>query len=164
MNKFLQRDLATSLTTFLFLVMSITGVLMYFHILDNFTKQMHEIMGLGFVAIVLFHVFYNWKSMKSYFAKKVFLYSAVIIFLISSGFIANSILTPKSNSSKRVIISSVLSAPLSDSLVLFNSNMDLAKVKLEKAGLKMGNAKTFQEIARENRVNPFKIVGIITEK
>ena len=163
MNKFLLRDLATSITTFLFLVMSITGVLMYFHILDNFTKQMHEIMGLGFVAIVLFHVFYNWKSMKSYFAKKVFLYSAVIVFLISSGFIVNSILTPKNDSSKRVIISSVLSAPLVDSLVLFNSNMDLAKAKLEKAGLKMGNAKTFQEIARENRVNPFEIVGIIAQ-
>lgn len=163
MNKFLQRDLATSFTTFLFLVMSITGVLMYFHILDNFTKQMHEIMGLGFVAIVLFHVFYNWKSMKSYFAKKVFLYSAVIVFLISSGFIANSIISPKSDNSKRVIISSVLSAPLSDSLVLFNSNIDLAKAKLEKAGLKMGNAKTFQEIARENRVNPFEIVGIIAQ-
>ena len=163
MNKFLLRDLATSITTFLFLVMSITGVLMYFHILDNFTKQMHEIMGLGFVAIVLFHVFYNWKSMKSYFAKKVFLYSAGIVFLISSGFIVNSILTPKNDSSKRVIISSVLSAPLVDSLVLFNSNMDLAKAKLEKAGLKMGNAKTFQEIARENRVNPFEIVGIIAQ-
>ena len=163
MNKFLLRDLATSITTFLFLVMSITGVLMYFHILDNFTKQMHEIMGLGFVAIVLFHVFYNWKSMKSYFAKKVFLYSAVIVFLISSGFIVNSILTPKNDSSKRVIISSVLSAPLVDSLVLFNSNMDLAKAKLEKAGLKIGNAKTFQEIARENRGNPFEIVGIIAQ-
>ena len=164
MNRFSQRDLATSLTTFLFLVMAITGVFMYFHILDNYTKQMHEIMGLGFVAIVLFHVFYNWKSMRAYFSKKIFLYSAVTVFIISSGFIANSIISPKNSDSKRIIISSVLSAPLNDSLALFNTNIENAKFKLEEAGLKMGNATTFQEIARENRTTPFNIVSIITEK
>ncbi len=163
MNKFSQRDLATSLTTFLFLVMSITGVFMYFHILDNYTKQMHEIMGLGFVAIVLFHVFYNWKSMRSYFSKKIFLYSAAVVFIISSGFVVNSIISPKNDNSKRVIISSVLSAPLNNSLVLFNSNMEDAKFKLENAGLKMGNATTFQEIARENRTTPFSIIEIIAK-
>jgi predicted membrane channel-forming protein YqfA (hemolysin III family) len=164
MNKFFNKSLATSLTTFLFLVMGTTGVFMFFHILDNFTKDMHEIMGLAFVAIVFLHVFFNWKSMKSYFGKKVFSYSAVIILVVSSGFIINIIASPENGNVKRTIIVSVLSAPLDASLLLFNSDLQSAKEKLERAGLKMGNAKTFQELARENRTSPFNIVGIITNK
>jgi len=61
MSKFLKRDIATSLTTFLFIVIGTTGVLMYFHILDSYTKEMHEIMGLAFVAIVFLHVFLTGK-------------------------------------------------------------------------------------------------------
>ena len=164
MNKFFNRSLATSLTTFLFLVMGITGVFMFFHILDSYTKDMHEIMGLAFVAIVFLHVFFNWKSMKSYFTKKVFLYSAIIVFVVASGFVVNVMTSSEGGNAKRTIIVSVLSAPLDDSLVLFNTNTDEAKMKLEKVGLKMGNANTFQELARENRTNPFHIVSIITAK
>lgn len=59
MNKFMKRDIATSLTAFLFLVIGTTGVLMYFHLLDNYTKKMHENLGLVFVLVILFHVFFN---------------------------------------------------------------------------------------------------------
>ena len=48
--------------------------------------------------------------------------------------------------------------------MIFNTNRDEAKMKLEKVGMKMGNANTFQEIARENGTNPFNIVSIITDK
>ena len=161
MNKFFKRDLATSLTTFLFIVIGTTGVMMYFHLFSNYVKQMHEIIGLAFTAIVFFHVFFNWKGMKSYFSKKVFLFSGVVVLLISLGFLMN---VEEGGNSKRTIIVSVLSAPLETSLTLFNTNIDKAKLKLEEAGLKMGDANTFQEIARENKTNPFNIVNIITEK
>ena len=161
MIKFFKRDLATSITTFLFIVIATTGVFMFYHILDNYVKEMHELMGLAFVAIVFFHVFFNWKSMKSYFSKKVFLFSGIIVSIVSIVFIMNA---PEQNDSKRTIIASVLSAPINDSLLIFNTNLENAKFKLEKAGLKMGNATTFQEIARENKTSPFNIVSIILEK
>ena len=164
MNKFFNRSLATSLTTFLFIVMGTTGVFMFFHILDSYTKDMHEIMGLAFVAIVFLHVFFNWKSMKTYFAKKVFLYSAIIVLVVASGFVVNVMTSSEGGNAKRTIIVSVLSAPLDTSLAIFNTNIDEAKMKLEKVGFKMGNATTFQEIARENGTSPFNIVSIITEK
>jgi hypothetical protein len=161
MNKFLKRDIATSLTTFLFVVIAITGSLMFFHILDNYTKDLHEILGLAFIAIVFFHVFFNWKSMKSYFTKKTFLFSGMLILLVSFGFIFNA---PKGDNPKRTIIDSVLNAPIKDSLLLLNTNLKDAKEKLEKEGIKIGKAISFEEIANQNKTSPFRIVGIITKK
>jgi len=67
-----KRDIATSATALLFTVIGTTGVLMYFHILDNYTKQMHEILGLAFVVAILLHIMVNFKNMKKYFSKKIF--------------------------------------------------------------------------------------------
>ncbi len=161
MNKFLKRDIATSLTTFLFVVIAITGSFMFFHILDNYTKNLHEILGLAFIAIVFFHVFFNWKSMKSYFTKKTFLFSGIVVLLISLGFILN---VKKGVNPKRTIIVSVLNAPIKDSLLLLNSNLNDAKEKLEKEGIKIGEAKSFKEIANQNKTSPFRIVSIISKK
>lgn len=82
-----KRALATSFTAFLFLVIGTTGVMMYFHILDNYTKSMHEILGLVFIAIVFFHVLFNWKSMKNYFSNKIFFTAGGVISTIVLGFI-----------------------------------------------------------------------------
>jgi len=102
--------------------------------------------------------------MKSYFRKKVFLVSAIVVLVISSGFVVNVMTSTEGGSNpKRTIIVSVLSAPLDDSLMIFNTDINQAKMKLEKVGMKMGNATTFQELARENGTNPFNIVSIITE-
>ena len=161
MNKFFKRDLATSFTTFIFIVMATTGVFMFYHILDNYTKEMHKILGLAFVVIVFFHVFFNWKGMRSYFSKKVFLFSGIVVSVIALGFIANA---PKGTNVKKTIIMSVINAPINDSLLVFNSNLENAKQKLEKAGLKIGTATTFQEIAKVNKTSPFNIINIITEK
>ena len=134
---------------------------MFFHILDNYTKNLHEILGLAFIAIVFFHVFFNWKSMKSYFTKKTFLFSGIVVLLISLGFILN---VKKGVNPKRTIIVSVLNAPIKDSLLLLNSNLNDAKEKLEKEGIKIGEAKSFKEIANQNKTSPFRIVSIISKK
>ena len=60
------KSLATPLTSIIFLVVAISGVLMYFHLLDKYTKDVHEIFGLVFVVVSLIHIFFNWKSMKNH--------------------------------------------------------------------------------------------------
>lgn len=161
MNKFMKRDIATSLTAFLFLIIGTTGVLMYFHLLDNYTKKMHENLGLVFVLVILFHVFFNWKAMKSYFSKKVFLYSGIIISAVALTFI----LTSKTGENpKTTLINSVLNAPLENSFVIFSESSQIAKEKLEKAGLKIDNAKSLNELAKLNKTSPFKVVSILSEK
>jgi len=157
----MKRDLATSFTAFLFLVMGTTGVLMYFKILDNYTKEMHEILGLFFVLVIFFHVFFNWKAMKSYFSKKTFLISGIIVLLTALTFILNAS-TQKANP-KSLLINSVLNAPLENSFILFSKDINISKERLEKAGLKIDNVNSLNELAKLNNTSPFKIISILSE-
>ena len=160
MKKIINRSLATSLTTFLFLVMGTTGVLMFFHLFDNYTKELHEILGLAFVFIVFIHVLFNWKSMKTYFSKTVFKLSFALVTVISLGFILSS---SDDTNPKRHIINSLLSAPLEKSLAIFSNDKDEAIMKLENAGLNINGAKTIRDLGIINSTSPFKIVNILSK-
>lgn len=157
-----KKDLATSLTTFFFLAIGITGILMFFHIFDKFTKDIHEILGLVFVLIVLFHIFYNFKSMKNYFKKNTFLLSGSIIFAICLGFIINASMQEGENP-KRVIITSVLKAPIEKSFALFKNDFQTSKDILEKNGIKIEEGKSIKELASLNKTSPFRIVDLLVK-
>jgi len=155
------KSLATSLTTFAFIVMGLTGVLMYFHILDNYTKELHQILGLAFVAIIFAHVFFNWKAMKKYFKKKIFYVSAGIISAVSLGFILTA---PTGPNVKRILFNSVLQNPIEKTSVLFVDSYDIAKKRLEDAGLHVESNKSLKELAMINQTSPFELIDTILKK
>lgn len=159
MKKIISRDMMTSLTTLTFIVISITGIMMYFHILDNFTKDLHEILGLAFVAVAFGHIFVNFKAMKNYFKKRAFIISSVIVLAISAGFIVTS---ETGKNPKHTAINAVLDSPIEKSFVLFDANTQNIKTKLQNAGIKLQDASSIKEIASLNKVSPFKIVSIIS--
>lgn len=156
MTKSTKKELATSFTTFLFLVISITGVLMFFHILDNFTKQIHEILGLLFVAVAGFHVVVNWKAMQNYFKKKSFIFSALSVLLVSSIFIFNA---PEGESPKHQVFNKLFNAPLEKSLTFLGEDLTKSTNILLENGIKIEDAKSLKELARLNSISPFEIVS-----
>ncbi len=160
MNKIITKDMATSLTTLVFVVVGISGIMMFFHFFDNYVKEMHEILGLVFVGVVVFHVFFNWKSMKKYFSKKVFLVSAVIILGIGLSFVTNA---PSGSNPKGEILKAVLSAPIEDSVRILGLDMDIVELKLKNANIIYEDEVTLSQIAKANNISPFKVVSIIKE-
>lgn len=158
--KLFSKSTATSLTAFTFLVMAITGIMMYFHLFDAYTKDLHEILGLAFVAIVILHVYFNWKSMKSYFTKKIFLVSFLLVSAVSLGFILTS---ETGENPKKTLIVSMLNAPLENSLAILSDDKDEAIMKLENAGLKTNGAKSIKDLAKMNNVSPFKVVSTLNK-
>ncbi len=161
MTKLEQKNLATSLTTMVFLVIGTTGVLMFFHLFDKYTKELHEILGLAFVIIVFFHVFYNWTSMKSYVRKKLFLLSFALVFIISISFIIN---TKEGENPKTKIINLVLNAPIEKSVGILGTDIEQIKGKLKSEGIVFENQESIMEIAKNNKTSPFKIIDIVTTK
>lgn len=156
-----KRELATSFTTFLFLVIAITGVMMFFHIFDKYTKQMHEILGLAFVAIVFLHVFFNWKSMKNYFSNKMFYFSGLVVSIVALGFILSVSDEPNP---KRVVFNSVFNKPIKKTSVLFSDSYIQAKNKLQKAGIQVEDGKSIKELAKLNKTSPFRIITILSKE
>lgn len=63
------RKYATPLTIGSFLLMAVTGILMFFHLNTTFNKVAHEYLGLVMVAAVGLHVVLNWRAFTIYFKK-----------------------------------------------------------------------------------------------
>lgn len=156
-----KRDIATSITTVTFLVIGITGVMMFFHVFDKYTKQLHEILGLVFITAVIFHIIVNFKSMKQYFTKKIFMASGIIAVIVSLLFILNA---PEGKSSKEVMFKALFDSSTEKTFVLFTPDIDSAKTKLHKAGIKTEGFLTIKDIAKGNKTSPFKILQILSSK
>lgn len=160
MQKLSLKNLVTSLTTFVFLVIGVSGVMMYFHLYDEYVKELHEIIGLFFVAVVLLHVFYNFKSMKNYFSKKEFRYSAITIAIVSLVFMLN---TQEGNNPKKAIIMSVINTSLENSTKVFEKDIVDVKKRLALKGISVSSNDSIKSIADKNKISPFDIIKIIQE-
>lgn len=160
--KFIKRDLATSFTTILFVIISVSGVMMFFHFFDTQVKSLHEILGLVFVGAALFHVIFNWSSMKRYFEKKVFFLSFTLLLAISSFFVVQS-LNQKENP-KGVLIEKMLSAPFKNSLEVLHVNYDDAIDRLNRENISIETQESIQKIAQTNKTSPFRIVAILIQE
>lgn len=158
MSKNQMRDIATSITTLVFLVMGTTGVMMYFHIFDKYTKEMHEILGLVFVSAVFLHVIFNFKNMKQYFKKKIFYIISIITIITAVLFIVNA---PDEKNHKRLILTTVINTTIDKSFPLFVEDIESATIKLQKAGIKIDGAKSIREISMINNTSPFEIIRIL---
>lgn len=161
MNKLSRRTLATSLTAFAFLVVGSSGVLMYFHLLKEYVGDLHEIVGLFFVAVVAFHLFYNFKSLKSYFHTKIFKGSALLLGTVALAFILN---TSGEGNPKKSIIEAVLNAPLQSSLQVLNQDMEDVKSKFAAKGIVISENDTIAEIAKKQKTSPFDMINVIMQK
>ena len=83
----IKRNIVTPYLAFLFLAVGVSGIFMFFHVFDGYTKVVHEILGLAFVVFSVLHLIINWKSMKSHFKKRVFIFSGIIVLIFSIAFI-----------------------------------------------------------------------------
>lgn len=162
MKNFKIRDYATSFTTLMFLVIGISGVMMFFHFYDKYVKELHEILGLVFVAAALFHVLANWKAMKNYFSKKVFLFAIAVTLVVSGGFVVKSL--SQGENPKGVMMGRVLNGPSAITFQLLNGDYNKAVEKLKAQNIIVGEGKSINEIAKENKTSPFRIVDIVSSK
>ena len=161
LSKASKKTLATSLTTFTFLVIGISGVMMFFHFFDMYVKDLHEILGLFFLGVVLFHVVYNFKSMKSHFTKKAFAFSALSIVAVSMAFVLS---VEDGNNPKKAMIMSMLNTPIENSTRVLGKNIfDVAK-RLKLKGIVITKDDTIKGIAQKNKISPFKLVEMILQK
>ena len=66
MKKIKSKNLISISIAGAFLVVAITGVLMYFFKHGDLTASLHTLFGMAFVLYAIFHLKNNWKSLKAY--------------------------------------------------------------------------------------------------
>ena len=86
-NMKIKREFVTPYITFLFLVIGLSGIFRFIHVLDDYTQIVHEALGLAFVIFSVLHIIINWRSLKIHFKKRMFVTSAIVVLLFSVGLV-----------------------------------------------------------------------------
>ncbi len=106
------RSWATPLTVGAFLLISVTGILMFFHLETGLSKAAHEWLGWFLVAGVAAHLWLNWRAFTTYFKRP----AAVAIMGAGALVLAASLLVPGSEGGAlpvRQVLGSLTKAPIS---------------------------------------------------
>ncbi len=156
----IKRSFVTPYIVFLFLVIGLSGILMFFHLFDDYTRVLHELLGLTFVLFSILHIIINWTSLKGHFKKKIFYVSGLVVLLISIGLI---IIGKVNGNHEQVIIDKILKAPISSSFIVLNVDYNDAEIILKKNNIKIGDSKTIEEICIRNQKSPNEIIELIVK-
>ena len=161
------RRWATPLTIGAFMLMSITGILMFFHINPGISKVAHEWLSWAMVIGVGLHVVTNWKVFSRYFSQKA---AVGIIGLFAILTIASMLIPggderrgpPGAMQASQVL----LNAPLDKLAGITGSTLEGLQVKLREQGLKLDAAMvSLDEVAKQNQRNPVEVLnGVIAAK
>ena len=156
----LSRSFITPLITIIFLVVALSGLLMFFHIFDGYTEVVHEILGVIFVVFSVLHVILNWKALKIHFKKRVFILSTIVVAVISILLVIQQQKSPKFDT---ILIERITNAPIEDVLKILQLDSIVVVKRLEENGISFIEGASMEEIRINNKVSPKKLFDLIIE-
>lgn len=156
----LNRKYITPLITLTFVITGISGIMMFFHIMDGYTEVLHEFMGLFLVILSILHIIVNWEMLKKHFKKKIFWVTILVSPIISALFVVQQQANPKVDT---IIMERIVKSPIPH---LFNAlqvdSLETVK-RLEDYGVSLEGAKILKDLWINNDVRPEKVIDLITE-
>jgi len=156
----LNRKYITPLITLTFVITGISGIMMFFHIMDGYTEVLHEFMGLFLVILSMLHIIINWEVLKKHFKKKIFWVAVLVSPIISGLFVVQQQASPKVDT---IIMERIVKSPIPH---LFNAlqvdSLETVK-RLEDYGVSLEGAKILEDLWINNDVRPEKVIDLITE-
>jgi len=156
----LNRNYITPFISLVFLVVGLSGLMMFFHLFDGYTEVVHELLGLFFIICVIFHIILNWNALKIHFKKGVFVPALLGMLTISAAFVVLERLDPPVDI---IIINRVIKAPIHEAFKVLDVDFLEAYKRLEANGISMAQVKTIEDIWISNNVDPEKVIDLITE-
>ena len=156
----LSRSFITPLITIIYLVVALSGLLMFFHIFDGYTEVVHEILGVIFVVFSVLHVILNWKALKIHFKKRVFILSTIVVAVISILLVIQQQKSPKFDT---ILIERITNAPIEDVLKVLQVDSIVVVKRLEENGISFIEGASMEEIWINNKVSPKKLFDLIIE-
>ena len=153
------RAWSTPLIIAISLVISVTGVMLFFHLNDSMVKGIHEWLGLGFVVVILLHVLNHWKGFKNYFNKKLAVGLMTAVITISAAFIFNA---ENTNHPLVKVAKQLEQNSLQSIATLQQKPVEDLEASLINAGIAItGYDQSLQQITELNGVHLFKVIGLV---
>ena len=157
-----KREIVTPYLVFIFLIVGFSGVLMFFHLLDDYTNVVHEFLGLAFFLFAVLHIINNWKSVENYSKKQQLLIPGVVIVIISISFI---VFGKIKGNLENDLLKKLVKAPIVYSFKVLDVQYNQAKVTLRKNNIIIKDSlQSIEDIGIKNQKSPEEIIELIIEK
>jgi len=155
----LNRELVTPYLGAIFIIVALSGILMFFHLLDDYTAFVHEFLGLTFVFLAVLHVLTNRKSVGHYNRKKKLLLPALIVLFAAGSLI---VIGKMKGNLERELLERMVKAPVVSSFKTLNIDYDQAHTILQQHNITVGDSlQSIEEISRKNNKSPEEIIELI---
>lgn len=154
------RNYITPFLSLVFLIVGISGLLMFFHLLDGYTEVVHEILGLFFVVCAIFHIILNWKALKIHFKKSIFLPALLTVLTLSALLVISERMYPPVDLQ---IMDRIVKAPVKDAFSVLNVDYSQAKSKLQGIGISLDDAEYFEDLWENTNANAEEVIDLILE-
>ncbi|MBN8649481.1 MAG: DUF4405 domain-containing protein [Caulobacterales bacterium] len=155
------RQIATPLTIGGFILMAVTGVLMFFHKEIGFNKPAHEWFSWAFLTGAALHIYLNFGTFKKYFRPSFGLGIIVILLgVLGASFVMKG--EKKGASPVRTLISKVEDAPISTLAILVKTDSATIIKNLNDNGFKAQNeTQSLSDIVGKDREAKEHALGAI---
>jgi hypothetical protein len=155
-NQLITRN-ATLLTASLFMVIGVSGVMMFFRLQRELVKPMHEWLGLLFVLAVVLHAVRNQRQFLALFAQMRMRILLVVVAAVAATFLA---LTPASKPNpSRAATQALLKTKLHDLAPVLGVSVEALLVRLNGAGATGASAEmSLEAIASQGSVDPMALL------
>lgn len=154
------RNYVTPFISLLFVVVGLSGLLMFFHLFEGYTEVVHEVLGLFFTISAVLHILLNWKALKIHFKKAVFLPALFGVIMITSLLVVMERLYPPVDLQ---IMNRIIKAPVRDAFQALNINYEEANIKLKAKGIAIENAQSLEDLWKMNNADAEVIIDLLLE-
>jgi hypothetical protein len=154
---------ATPLATATFVILAVTGTLMFFKVEAGFIKPVHEWLSWAMTAGVILHIIANWKSFTGYFSRKpalAIIGTGLVVTLLAVFAPAGEHPNPRMNITK-----ALASARLETVAEVAGQNSATLIEKLGSKGITVSLASmSIREIAKQNNKKDMEVLAVIFDQ
>lgn len=152
----------TPIAAAVFAVSATTGVLLFFHLGERVIKELHEWIGLAFVAAAILHITRNARALASYARRPTLWIAAALVLATAAAFIVPALTAPqKEGGGSRALASVVLRAPLDEVAPLLDTTPAALVERLGAAGLTVtSTSASLADLAAASGRSPREVLDI----
>ena len=153
------RTWATPLTVASFLIMGVTGTLMFFHLETALGKVIHEWAGWAMLVGVGAHMVLNWRPFTTYLKRPV----AVGIMAVGAGLLSLTFLPigPQGGNPMMAVMQAMERADVETVIALSGQELDAGLAALKAAGYTATGDQPMQALTGGNRGTQFEVISLL---
>ena len=156
-----KKNIVTPATIALFLAISISGIMLFYHLKSNWVHEAHEWIGMAFVIAALWHATMHWRSVKGYVKRRVSVVVLALFVLGSIGVIVGT--SSPATGGPRAVLEKLSHQPIRNIAAAFSLPPEEMLAQLKAEGINATADTLLDEAANQAHRPAFMLLTKLTE-